>query len=429
MILCCGEALIDMLPRKTSEGEAAFAPHAGGAVMNTAVALGRLGSPVQFFSGMSDDLFGDVLREHLAASKVDTGPVHTSSKPTTLAFVKLVDGHASYAFYDENTAGRMLSTDNLPDVTAETLFFGGISLVVEPCGATYEALMLREAPTKLTMIDPNIRPSFITDEARYRARLTAMLGQADIIKTSDEDLAWINGNEDVAPLFEGTKTSCVLLTRGSEGVTIHTRAGSTDVPADKATVVDTVGAGDTFNAGFLAGLGKSGHLTKSAFADVTMEALRDAAALGAKTAARALLQRVTDAAVRVDDKVIGEIGPGLLILVCAMQGDDPSKSAQLAAKISKLRVFQDEAGKMNKSLLDVGGSALIVSQFTLAADTSRGNRPGFSQAAPPAEGQALYEQFVHDINALGIPSATGQFGADMKVRLTNDGPVTIWLDV
>jgi len=144
---------------------------------------------------------------------------------------------------------------------------------------------------------------------------------------------------------------------------------------------------------------------------------------------RALLQRVTDAAVRVDDKVIGEIGPGLLILVCAMQGDDPSKSAQLAAKISKLRVFQDEAGKMNNSLLDVGGSALIVSQFTLAADTSRGNRPGFSQAAPPAEGQALYEQFVHDINALGIPSATGQFGADMKVRLTNDGPVTIWLDV
>jgi D-tyrosyl-tRNA(Tyr) deacylase len=144
---------------------------------------------------------------------------------------------------------------------------------------------------------------------------------------------------------------------------------------------------------------------------------------------RALLQRVSDAAVRVDGKVIGEIGPGLLILVCAMQGDDAAKSAQLAAKISKLRIFQDDAGKMNKSLLDVQGSALIVSQFTLAADTSRGNRPGFSAAAPPDEGRALYEQFIKDVGALGIPTAQGQFGADMKVSLTNDGPVTIWMDV
>ena len=144
---------------------------------------------------------------------------------------------------------------------------------------------------------------------------------------------------------------------------------------------------------------------------------------------RALLQRVTDAAVRVDGEIIGEIGPGLLILVCAIQGDDAAKSAQLAAKISKLRIFQDDAGKMNKSLLDVQGSALIVSQFTLAADTSRGNRPGFSAAAPPDEGRALYEQFIKDVGALGIPTAQGQFGADMKVSLTNDGPVTIWMDV
>jgi len=144
---------------------------------------------------------------------------------------------------------------------------------------------------------------------------------------------------------------------------------------------------------------------------------------------RALIQRVTDAAVRVDGNVIGEIGPGLLILICAMQGDDPTKSAQLAAKISKLRIFTDDAGKMNKSLVDTGGSALIVSQFTLAADTSRGNRPGFSAAAAPAEGEVLYQQFIKDLDALGIATAHGQFGADMKVSLTNDGPVTIWMDV
>lgn len=131
----------------------------------------------------------------------------------------------------------------------------------------------------------------------------------------------------------------------------------------------------------------------------------------------------------VDGAVIGDIGPGLLILICAMQGDDSSKSAQMAAKISKLRIFTDDAGKMNKSLLDTGGSTLIVSQFTLAADTSRGNRPGFSSAAAPDDGRALYEQFIADMGALGITTATGQFGADMAVSLTNDGPVTIWLDV
>ena len=144
---------------------------------------------------------------------------------------------------------------------------------------------------------------------------------------------------------------------------------------------------------------------------------------------RALVQRVTDASVRVDGDVIGEIGKGLLILVCAMEGDDAAKSGALAAKISKLRIFTDDAGKMNKSLLDTGGAALIVSQFTLAADTSRGNRPGFSSAAGPDTGRALYEQFVSDVADLGSAVSTGSFGADMAVSLTNDGPVTIWIDV
>ena len=144
---------------------------------------------------------------------------------------------------------------------------------------------------------------------------------------------------------------------------------------------------------------------------------------------RALIQRVTNAAVHVDGAEIGVIGPGLLILICAMESDDAAKTRALAAKISKLRIFTDDAGKMNKSLLDIGGAALIVSQFTLAADASRGNRPGFSAAAKPDVGRALYEQFVEDIAALGIATATGSFGADMAVSLTNDGPVTIWLDV
>jgi D-tyrosyl-tRNA(Tyr) deacylase len=144
---------------------------------------------------------------------------------------------------------------------------------------------------------------------------------------------------------------------------------------------------------------------------------------------RALIQRISEASVSVDGEVIGRSGPGLLILVCAMQGDTDDKPAQLAAKISKLRIFKDKAGKMNRSIVDAGGSALVVSQFTLAADTSRGNRPGFSAAAAPADGERLYEAFAKEIAALGIGVETGRFGADMAVSLVNDGPVTIWVEV
>lgn len=143
---------------------------------------------------------------------------------------------------------------------------------------------------------------------------------------------------------------------------------------------------------------------------------------------RALLQRVTDASVTVEGAVIGQIDAGLLILVCAMPDDDTGTADALALKISKLRLFKDDAGKMNLSLTQTGRSALVVSQFTLAADTSRGNRPGFSGAAKPDAAQALYEHFAQALNALNIPVQTGQFGADMSVALTNDGPFTLWLD-
>lgn len=143
---------------------------------------------------------------------------------------------------------------------------------------------------------------------------------------------------------------------------------------------------------------------------------------------RALIQRVSAASVTVDGTVIGEIGQGLLILVCAMQGDTEAEAGRLAAKIPKLRIFRDEAGKMNRSLADIGGAALVVSQFTLAADTSRGNRPGFSSAAAPTDGERLYEAFAADLAAQGLTVATGAFGADMAVALVNDGPVTIWME-
>lgn len=144
---------------------------------------------------------------------------------------------------------------------------------------------------------------------------------------------------------------------------------------------------------------------------------------------RALLQRVTDASVTVDDTVVGAIGPGLMVLLCGMQGDTPQQATKMAAKIAKLRIFTDDAGKMNRSVSDIGGQILLVSQFTLAADTRSGTRPGFSNAASPDDGRALVDAVAAALRDHGLPVETGQFGAHMQVSLTNDGPVTIWLDL
>jgi fructokinase len=289
MILCCGEALIDMLPRTSTEGEACYAPYAGGAVFNTAIALGRLGAKIGFYSGIAQDMMGEVLTETLVNSKVDTSTVVYSDRPSTVAFIKLVDGQATYAFYDENTAGRMLSKDDLPtEVAADTLFFGGISLPVDPCGATYEALCHREAANKVIMIDPNIRPGFIRDEATYRARIEGMLAVADIIKVSDEDLTWLFGEGDMMDhakklISNGAKLVCI--TEGAKGSYGITAESVVFVEAQKATVVDTVGAGDTFNAGVLASLQSAGKLTKAAVAELDEETIRTALSLGNRAAA------------------------------------------------------------------------------------------------------------------------------------------------
>lgn len=290
MILCCGEALIDMLPRETSAGEPAFAPHAGGAVFNTAIALGRLGAPTGFFSGLSNDLFGTQLTETLAASKVDTSLCARSNRPTTLAFVRLVEGQATYAFYDENTAGRLLSRDELPALpeTVETLFFGGISLVNDPAASTYAAMMAREAASRVTMIDPNIRPGFITDATAYRARIAEMIAMADIVKLSDEDLHWLEGPGDLTGLARcilARGPKLVLITEGSKGARAITLTQDRFVAATAVTVADTVGAGDTFNAGVLAALHRAGVLSKAALAELSDETLDAALSLGTRAAA------------------------------------------------------------------------------------------------------------------------------------------------
>jgi fructokinase len=291
MILSCGEALIDMLPRTSTEGEPCFAPYAGGAVFNTAIALGRLGAPSAFFSGVSNDMLGEILADTLTASKVDIRFLARSDRPTTVAFVKLVNGQATYAFYDEGTAGRMLAEHDLPLLPTDikALFFGGISLVNDPAASTYEALQARECKARVTMIDPNIRPGFIAGkETAYRKRIERMIARADIVKLSDEDLHWLAGQGDLTTLArvilaKGPKV--VFITEGALGARAVTGHQDRFVAAEKVTVVDTVGAGDTFNAGVLAALHQAGALTKAgvaALSDVTLDMVLS---LGSRAAA------------------------------------------------------------------------------------------------------------------------------------------------
>lgn len=292
MIICCGEALIDMIPRKDEGGEFCLKPHAGGAVFNTAVALGRLGIPSQFLSGISKDLFGKLLLSTLHDSNVGTDFVIGSDRPTTLAFVELVDGHASYVFYDENTAGRMLDPSDLPAIpdTTNAMYFGGISLINEPAADFYVALAKRESSERIVMVDPNIRANFISDEVVYRERIERLIASVDIVKVSDEDLDWIIPGQlswaEKAQALRARGPAIVVLTKGSAGAcAFFGEEQIVEVPVQAVEVADTVGAGDTFNAGFLASLETAGHLSRARFDEVDEEALKAALEFGAKVAA------------------------------------------------------------------------------------------------------------------------------------------------
>ena len=284
--------MIDMIPTPTRGGADGFVPHCGGAVYNTAIALGRLGAQTGMLTGLSGDMFGQLLSAGLRASHVDVSHVINSERPITLAFVRLVDGHATYEFNDENSAGRMLEQRDMPVLSGEVtaLYFGGISLACEPGADAYAELLRQNGRARAVMLDPNIRPGFIRDIARYRARLDRMMALSDIVKVSDEDLNWINPEplslrEKVDALLN-KGASLVILTRGGEGATGFMASGDeVQVPAVKAEIADTVGAGDTFNAGVLAKLSELGCLHKVGLAELAPEDLRTDLTYGAQVAA------------------------------------------------------------------------------------------------------------------------------------------------
>lgn len=291
MILCCGEALIDMVPSTSVDGDPCFVPKAGGAVFNTAIALGRLGADVGLFTGVSNDLFGRILHDELTESNVQTRHLVARDVPSSLAFVELTNGQAQYTFYTDNAADTSLTNAEVPadldDVKA--LFFGGISLCTDPTSTTMQAFMAAQSANRVTMIDPNIRPSFISDEVTYRARLHDMIGHSDILKISDEDLNWLVPELDsieaqLAAIVDESKL--VFVTKGADGADAYigtNRVAYADAKSVK--IADTIGAGDTFNAAILHVLKARGSFSAPPHFNPSIAAIQAALDLAIATAA------------------------------------------------------------------------------------------------------------------------------------------------
>ncbi|MEV0524521.1 carbohydrate kinase [Streptomyces sp. NPDC050439] len=292
MIVVAGEALIDLVPQGPADaGLPALAPRLGGGPYNTAIALGRLGSPVSFCSRISTDAFGDALTDALRAAGVEVSYVQRGAEPTTLAVASIgEDGSAGYSFYVEGTADRLFTApERLPDAV-RAVSFGTCSLVLEPGASAYEELMHRESARGVfTALDPNIRAGLIPDADAYRARFKSWLPSVSLLKLSDDDASWLGGTPRE---WLASGPGAVVVTRGGDGLTVFTRdGGEWSVPGKAVDVVDTIGAGDTVNAALLHGLRARDALSVDALAtlgaDSWGEVLRFAARAAAVTVSRA----------------------------------------------------------------------------------------------------------------------------------------------
>ncbi|WP_394435023.1 carbohydrate kinase family protein [Streptomyces sp. SGAir0957] len=296
MIVVAGEALIDLVPLSAGgDGAAsalpALAPRLGGGPYNTAVALGRLGSPTAFCSRVSRDAFGEALLDGLRAAGVDVAPVQRGDEPTTLAVASIgADGSAGYSFYVEGTADRLFAVPDALPAGTRAVSFGTCSLVLEPGASAYEELMRRAAAQGLcTALDPNIRAGLIPDADAYRARFKSWLPSTTLLKLSEEDAAWLGGTPRE---WLSAGPAAVVVTRGGDGLTVFTQdGGEQSVPGERVDVVDTIGAGDTVNAALLHGLARQDALSPSALADLSGDGwarlLRFAARAAAVTCSRA----------------------------------------------------------------------------------------------------------------------------------------------
>ena len=259
MIVVAGEALYDLV---LTDGQT-LAAHPGGGPYNTARTIARLDQPVAFLGRISTDRLGSSLLRALDDDGVLTSSLVRTDDPTTLALAEMDGGGvATYRFYTSGTAAGGLAPEEAVSALPEdvmALHLGTLGLVLEPTATALEAVLSTIDERAVVMIDPNVRPGFVADRAAYTARIDRMIGLSDIVKLSDEDAEWLYGTCDPqALLAKGAKV--VLITEGAKGASAYTARGRVQVAAPKITVADTVGAGDTFNAGFLASLDRGGWL-------------------------------------------------------------------------------------------------------------------------------------------------------------------------
>jgi fructokinase len=310
MLLSCGDALIDFLPVKAADGRNALVPAVGGSCLNVAVGIARLGAPAGFVGGISTDLFGRMVAEHAQSSQVDLRYATRSSRPTTLAFVRVVDGEPQYAFYDEESAARhwTYQQGSIPFAEIDAIHVGSTTLVGG--GAAAQVLGMIEDARRSTTVsfDPNCRPNLIGDKAEYVHRMHLFAARADIVRLSDSDFDFLYGGSDyagrAAALFAGG-TGLFVVTRGDRGAQAwHRRTGAIEVAAPSVDVVDTVGAGDSFQAGLLFALLALDRIKAGSLAGMSAQEVNRALAFAAACAG------ITCGRPGADPPRLSEIGAG-----------------------------------------------------------------------------------------------------------------------
>jgi len=291
MILVCGDCLIDFMPVRLPNGRDAYVPAVGGSCLNIATAIGRLGVPAGFTSGISSDMFGESIAAHLTASGVDISRVTRSARETTLAFVRYEGTSARYAFYDEGSAARMWTFEppRVPLTGIQALHFGSTTLINEPSAGETKRLVEAARGQATITLDPNCRPGLIADIVAYRRSMEALVRLADIVKLSSEDLDYLRpgaSSDDAAAAWLAAGVSLVVITAGEAGATAYGRTGKVHRPAHPTKLVDTIGAGDTLHAALLVALYESGALARDRLQRLTGEQL--GAALDFASAAAAI---------------------------------------------------------------------------------------------------------------------------------------------
>ncbi len=290
MLLACGDALIDFVPTRDKDGREAVLPVVGGSCLNVAIGLARLGASTGFVGGISSDMFGQMIASHAEASSVVLGYATRSDQQATLAFARIVDGETSYAFYDNGTASQNWTyrRGSIPFESIEVVHVGSTTLVNDKGAAETLALIADATASSTIAFDPNCRPNLVGDKPTYLARMAEVAASADLIKMSDVDFSYLFGDEPyqarAGKLLE-QGASLVVITRGKDGaIAWHRTAGQVEVTAPKVSVVDTIGAGDSFQAALLFALHKQGRLRRPQLAALGTDELRRALSFAADCA-------------------------------------------------------------------------------------------------------------------------------------------------